>query len=226
MGNEQSDNGELIVSIVATELSSDDCFFFDGVVVHISVDWSLLFDFFPPPFFLLVTIKPKYLYLGLFRNIGLAAACAIALELGVGKTTLFGALLVIRRERRSSVAGILVDLWKERVLDFLGVLNVLLLAFDDDDEIADVTVEIADPIVLDWCVARLACSRLFMLIRGATIERISSRWRLVVLLEVKELLIVWTSRNITPHRLRLDTLSALCFLTSSTINDECNATDT
>jgi hypothetical protein len=62
---------------------------------------------------------------------------------------LFGALLVIRRERRSSVAGILVDLWKERVLDFLGVLNVLLLAFDDDDEIADVTVEIADPIVLD-----------------------------------------------------------------------------
>lgn len=62
---------------------------------------------------------------------------------------MFGALLVIRRERRSSVAGILVDLWKERVLDFLGVLNVLLLAFDDDDEIADVTVEIADPIVLD-----------------------------------------------------------------------------
>ena len=83
MGNEQSDIGELIVSIVATELSSDDCFFFDGVVVHISVDWSLLFDFFPPPFFLLVTITPKYLYLGLFRNIGLAAACAIALELGV-----------------------------------------------------------------------------------------------------------------------------------------------
>jgi hypothetical protein len=62
---------------------------------------------------------------------------------------LFGALLVIRRERRSSVAGILVDLWKERLLDFLGVLNVLLLAFDDEDEIADVTVEIADPIVLD-----------------------------------------------------------------------------
>ena len=62
---------------------------------------------------------------------------------------MFGALLVIRRERRSSVAGILVDLWKERVLDFLGVLNVLLLAFDDEDEIADVTVEIADPIVLD-----------------------------------------------------------------------------
>ena len=62
---------------------------------------------------------------------------------------MFGALLVIRRERRSSVAGILVDLWKERLLDFLGVLNVLLLAFDDEDEIADVTVEIADPIVLD-----------------------------------------------------------------------------